>query len=316
MTVRRPLTFNSGGSTQGMRQIADSEMALLRYNLAVAYADSINGGIGSIGAVSTGTGKVDIFSPGGSSVTDTKRTQVTTSNSAGGSAAEDWPAYSGPGTSVHNQIRWQQNFDTQSSPSNSTLNSTGWLYYVGDNYNFRYVSNETDVVDTIISDTISEMRTVHSVGTYYVATGAPFHGGNGTWTDKGVVFTDTTYSAGSTTYRLYLKRNLSDTSSVSGNAPIYRWGSSPQGFRQIDVGTGGGLIQNILLPYLKRKIAGSGQLQYKVATSSSGLARGTMIDKRQESYSQSRSYSSPNYTSTRTPSGGTSNITTYYFQMI
>ena len=58
------------------------------------------------------------------------------------------------------------------------------------------------------------------------------------------------------------------------------------------------------------------KLQYQVKTSSSGLARGSMIDRRQEGVSHSRNYSSPNYTSTTTPSGGSSNITTYYLNLI
>ena len=50
-----------------------------------------------------------------------------------------------------------------------------------------------------------------------------------------------------------------------------------QGFNEIDVGTGGGLIQNVLLPILKRNISGSGKLHYQVSTTSSGLPRGTDV---------------------------------------
>ena len=43
------------------------------------------------------------------------------------------------------------------------------------------------------------MRTGHGIGTYYISTVEPFYLGGGTWTDKGTVFTDTSYDAGSTT---------------------------------------------------------------------------------------------------------------------
>jgi len=317
MAIKRPLTFTSGTSSQGMREASDSEMGLLRYNLAVAYGDSINNGIGNQGCITTGTGKADIFSPGGSGCNDTKRNQASSSNTAGGSAAEDYPAYPGASVSTVSTTRWQQNFDTVGSPSNATYNSSSYLYYTGNNFDFRYLGVEADIVSTIISDTISEMRTGHGVGTYYVGTGAPFLLGNGTWTDKGVCMSDTTYSNGTTTYRLYLKRNLSDPSPYTGGQkPLYRWQGSPQGFKEIDLGTGGSLIQNVLLPILRRNNSGSGKLQYQVKTSSSGLARGSMIDRRQEGVSHSRNYSSPNYTSTTTPSGGSSNITTYYLNLI
>ena len=336
MALRRPLTFQSTSGSQGMRDLSDSEMGLLRYNLACAYSDLINTGISIVGAVSTGTGKADIYDPMGSGAEDTKRNQVTASNTAGGpdsgtgvagmgalSSAEDWPAYPTVTTTVVSTTRWQQNFDSVTYPTNQTINDNSYLYYAGDgtDFNFRYTSLEADFMNTIIDDTILEMRTGHGIGTYYVAAGtsAPFYLGNGDWTNKGTIFTDTTYSAGSTSYTLWLKRNLTDPSGYTGSAlPFYRWetGGTEQGFNEISVAKSGGLIQNVLLPIMQRNVTGSGKLQYRVGTSSSGLARGTFLDKRQEGFTESRVYNDPLYQSIRTPSGPTSTITTYYFQMV
>jgi len=321
MAIQRPLTFQSDADSsgkQGMREMTDSEMGLLRYNLAVAYGDSLNSGIGSVGAIATGTGKADIFSPIGDGVIDTKRNFVEATNTAGGSEAEDYPAYPTVTTSVISTTRWQQNFDSVTYPTNATMDADSYLYYTDNAYDFRYLSLEADFVSTIISDTISDMRTGHGVGTYYVAAAEPFFLGAGTWTNKGTVMTDTTYDAGSTSYQLYLKRSLTDASSYSNSSkPMYRWVTSGanQGFNEIDIGTSGNLIQNILLPILRRNCSGSGQLQYQVSASSTGLARGSCIDKRQEGYTESRTYSHPLYYSRRTPSGPTSSITQYHLNL-
>lgn len=321
MAIKRPLTFQSDAQSsgkQGMREMSDSEMGLLRYNLAVAYADHLNSGISSVGAIATGTGKADIFNPFGDGVIDTQRNFVESTNTAGGNEGEDYPAYPPVTTQVISTTRWQQNFDTVSYPTNATINDNSYLYYTDNAYDFRYVSLEADFVSTIISDTISEMRTGHGVGTYYVSTVEPFFLGGGSWTDKGTVFTDTSYDAGSTNYKLWLKRSLTDSSGYTGSSlPMYRWktGTAQQGFNEINVGTSGGLIQNILLPILKRNITGSGKLHYSVSTTSSGLPRGTMLDKRQEGFTEARVYSDPLYYSRRTPSGPLSTITTYYLNL-
>ncbi len=333
MSLRRPLTFQTGAS-QGMRDISDSEMGLLRYNLACAYSDTINVGISAVGCVSTGTGKADIYDPSGSGAEDTKRNFVEATNTAGGpdtgtgvagmgalDSAEDYPAYPTVTTTVVSTTRWQQNFDSVTYPSNQTMNDDSYLYYAGDgtDFNFRYTSAEADFLDTIINDTMLEMRTGHGIGTYYVSAGtsAPFYLGNGDWTNKGTIFTDTTYSAGSTSYTLWLKRNLTDPSAYTG-VPFYRWetGGTEQGFNEVNIAKTSNLIQNILIPIMQRNVAGSGKLQYRVGTSSSGLARGTFLDKRQEGFTESRVYEDPLYKSRRTPSGPSSTITTYYFQMV
>lgn len=321
MAIQRPLTFQSDAQSsgkQGMREMSDSEMGLLRYNLACAYSDALNNGISTVGAIATGTGKADIFNPFGDGVIDTKRNFVEATNTAGGNEGEDYPAYPAVTTTVVSTTRWQQNFDSVSYPTNATIDSDSYLYYTDNAFDFRYTSLEADFLSTIIDDTMSEMRTGHGIGTYYISTVAPFYLGAGTWTDKGTVMTDTTYDAGSTAYKLWLKRDLTDSSSYTNSSlPMYRFkvGSAQQGFNEIDVGKSGSLIQNVLLPIMKRNASGTGKLQYSVSTSSSGLPRGTMLDKRQEGYTESRTYSHPLYYSRRTPSGPTSTITTYYLNL-
>tara|TARA_B100002019_G_C21222260_1_gene575377 strand:+ start:323 stop:1315 length:993 start_codon:yes stop_codon:yes gene_type:complete len=330
MAYRRPIKWNYTDNV--FQEWTNAEVGALRYNLAVAYGDYLNaGGIGSVGAVSTGTGKADIYNPGGSGVVDTRRNQQSNSNTAGGpdygsgkfgvgaaGSDEDWPAYPSTTISTISTTRWQQNLDATSMPSAQTLTDHSYLHYKGSGYEFQYTNAEQDFIDTILTDVISEMRSSHGVGTYYVSTTTPNFLGSGTWTDKGIVFTDTTYSAGSTIYRLYLKRNVTDTSPYAPSFPTsHRWvvGGS-QGFHPQDIGVNSTLIQNVLMPVLKRNMSGSGALQYEVSTTNNGLNRGSMIDKRQEGSSTSQIYTDPNYISTRTPSGGASSITTYYFKLI
>ena len=162
------------------------------------------------------------------------------------------------------------------------------------------------------------MRSSHGIGTYYISTGAPSYLGAGTWTDKGIVFTDTTYSAGSTIYRLYLKRNVTDPSPYAPSFPTsHRWHTTGSvGFHPQNIGVTSTLVQNVLLPYLRRNQSGAGALQYEVSTTNNGINRGSMIDKRQEGITQSQIYTDPNYISTVTPSGASSNITTYYFKLL
>lgn len=317
MAYRRPIKWNYTDNV--FQEWTNAEVGALRYNLAVAFADYLNtGGIGSVGAVSTGTGKADIFNPGGSGVIDTRRNQQSNSNTAGGDAGEDYPAYPSTTISTVTTTRFQQNLDSTTMPTAATLTDHSYLHYKGSGYEFQYTNDEQDFVDTIITDVISEMRSSHGVGTYYIATAAPNYLGGGTWTDKGIVFTDTTYSAGSTIYRLYLKRNVTDTSPYAPSFPTsHRWvvGGS-QGFHPQDIGVNSTLIQNVLLPILRRNLSGASALQYEVSTTNNGINRGSMLDKRQEGISQSQIYTDPNYISTTTPSGAASTITTYYFKLL
>ena len=329
MAYRRPIKWNY--TNDAFQEWTNDEVGALRYNLAVAYSDYLNSGIGSCGAVATGTGKADIYNPGGSGVVDTRRNQQSNSNTAGGpdsgtgnagmgalSSAEDWPAYPGTSTSTISTTRFQQNLDSTSEPTDQTKTDHSFLYYTGTGYEFRYTNAEQDFLDTIISDTISEMRSGHGIGTYYIATAAPNYLSAGTWTDKGLVYTDTTYSAGSTLYRLYLKRNLTDPSPYAPSFPTsHRWHTTGSvGFHPQDISTTGTLIQNVLLPYLRRAQAGTGKLQYEISTTNNGINRGSMVDKRQESVTNTQLYTDPNYISTSTPSGAASTITTYYFKLI
>lgn len=318
MATRRPIKWDY--TLNGFKEWSDSEIGALKYNLAVAFGDYLNsGGIGAVGGVSTGTGKADIYNPAGGSTTDTRRNAASNSNTAGGGGGTDYPGYPSTTVSTISSSRWQQNLDSVGMPSATTITDHSFLYYKGSGYQFQYINAEIDFLDTIVYDAISIMRTGHEVGTYRVATGTPSNGGSGTWTDKGVVFTDTTYNAGSTTYRLYLKRNLSDPSPYAPSSPTsHRWtvGGTSQGFHPQDISTGSSLIQNVLLPILKRHVSGGGRLEYRMGGTNNGTNRGSMSDRRQEGSSTSQNYSNPNYFSHRTPSGGASNITNYYFKLI
>ena len=82
-----------------------------------------------------------------------------------------------------------------------------------------------------------------------------------------------------------------------------------------DFSTGAGtLIGEVLLPALTRKM--SSGLYYSVATSVSGINRGTFTDTRQTATSNTRSFAGGFYKSISTPTGAASTITTYYLNML
>ena len=169
MATRRPIKWDY--TLNGFKEWSDSEIGALKYNLAVAFGNYLNGGgIGAVGGVSTGTGKADIFNPAGGSTTDTRRNAASNSNTAGGGTGTDYPGYPSTTTSTISSSRWQQNLDAVGMPSAATITDQSFLYYKGSGYQFQYINTETDFLDTIVNDAISIMRTGHEVGTYRVGT--------------------------------------------------------------------------------------------------------------------------------------------------
>ena len=103
------------------------------------------------------------------------------------------------------------NFRKKDCPSSSSiLNTQGFV--IIDGTAGVISATEAQIVSTVITQTITDMRTGDEVGTYRVATSNP---GGGTWSDKGTWFSDTTYNS-TTTYKLWLKTDhSSEPGSVS-----------------------------------------------------------------------------------------------------
>ena len=240
---------------RGLIEMSDSHLDRMCYYLRQAYSDQLNsGGQGSIFVGGSGTTI--------GTASDTSRTQ----NVNTGTSRQNFP---GTGTETDTNYTYNQNRNIPSSPSDSTLDDQGFVIMDG-NKGF-ITADEAEIVNTVITQTIADMRTGDEVGTYRVATSNP---GNGTWTNKGTWFVDTTYS-GTTTYTLWLKRAMA-VEPGTYVYPIAR--DSNKGLKEVEIATSSNLVQNILLPILTKNM--SNDLHYQVSTSNTSINRGTFNDTR------------------------------------
>ena len=248
---------------RGLIEMSDSHLDRMCYYLRQAYSDQLNsGGQGSIFVGGSGT----IIG----TASDTSRTQKVNT----GTSRQSFP---GTGTETDTNYTYNQNRNTPSSPSDSTLDDQGFV--IMDGNKGLITADEAEIVNTVITQTIADIRTGDEVGSYRVATLNP---GGGTWTDKGTWFLDTTYN-GQTRYKLWLKRS---NTTVPGTYvyPVARDGN--KGLKEVEIATSSNLVQNILLPILTRNM--SNDLHYQVSTTLSSINRGTFNDTRLSSTSDTR----------------------------
>ena len=281
--MARPLKIVS----DGLRELSDADLDAICYYTRVAYANQLNAN--GNGYVYVGAGNTSI-----GSMSDTSSTRQTNSQTRNYSGGTDYPAYPGIGVETDASYSYRQLRGTPGFPSAATLNASGYMIVEGTD-GVRVVNTEAQIFAEVIAQTIADMRTGDEVGTYRVATTTP---AGGTWTNKGTWFADTTYSAGTTTYKLYLKRSDTAPGVVR---PLVLSGS------EVSETTGTfnenhAMIQNILLPALTRRL-GSGDLNYTVATTGS-ISRGAFSNTRQTSASNTRFFTNPVYYSRSTPTGG------------
>ena len=290
--MSRPLRIDG---TAGLIEMSDADLDKLCYRLRRAYADQLN---------ANGNGSLNVGGSGTTigSASDTSRTQRVNT----GSNTQPYP---GTGTETDASFTYKQNRNIPSSPSSTTLNNDGFV--IIDGTSGVISATESQIVSTIITQTITDMRTGDEVGTYRISTSNP---GGGTWVNKGTWFTDTTYS-GSTTYYLWLKT----LNSTSPGTDIYPLGiDGTLGLKELFISVSSNLVQNILLPILTRNMAND--LYYQVSTSSSSINRGAFLDTRLSSTSNSQSNppagtnpgSSDVYRSFSTPSGSAATFQNYY----
>lgn len=304
-----PLKFDGTDSLQDM---TSAELERVIYYTQVAYALQISGA--GNGHVNVGGGDTAIGSA--SDTSSTQQINVTTRIVNNG-IIEGYPGYPGIGSETDATYSYTQDRAVPSAVSSANFNVNGLLFYDSANDEVEPFSTEAQLADVITDQAITNMRTGDEVGSYRVSTSAPTDGGAGTWTDKGTFFSDTTYSAGTTTYKLWVKTAL-DTVPGSDVFPVGLdsdgGGTATGNIHQRDITNTSRLVQNVLLPALTRKM--SSGLYYSVATSISGINRGAFTDTKQTGTSNTRQFSNPQYRSISTPTGTASTVTTYYLNML
>lgn len=298
----RPLEFLSGN----VEQMSDADLDRLQYYLRVAYAAQLNSsgnGYIFVGATETSIG----------SASDTSRTQQTASTTriVNDGVIQTYPAYPGTGTETDSTFSYRQDRSVPSFPSSSTLDTHGFAFFdhIG-NETIQTANTASQIYSEVLSQCITDMRTGDEVGTYRISVSTPTNGGAGTWVDKGTWYTDSTYDAGTTTYKLWLKTALT---AIPGSA-IEPLGLDGSDLKEREILNSNPLIQNVLLPALTRRMS-DGDLLYTVGTSITGVNRGSFTDTRQETATNTQTFTDPNYISTSTPSGSATTQTTYYLNL-
>lgn len=328
--MARPLKING---TSGLKQMSDADLDRLQYNLRKRYASflayyhtSSSGVNAANGQTSSGTGPAGALNVGSvsgwtsiGSATDTASTQQSATQDRNNSGGDDYPAFPGLGTTTVSTYAYHQN------QSASTL---GTAFAANDQYSYlKFISPATlrtatgyndDFFDEIITQCLTDMYSGDEVGSYRVSTSAPSSGGAGTWTDCGTWHADTTYSAGTTTHKLWVKTAL-DTPPGTDIKPVMWNGTLIKEVASIDE-TGAyqatSFVDQALIPALINKVAAS-KIKYEVVTSDPGGSsnRGSFTDTRQTTELQEQSFSDPTYTSTSTPSGAASAQATYFLKL-
>lgn len=315
--VARPLKYDGSNVLQDM---SDADLERLTYNLQAAYAAQLN---------ANGNGYIYIGASGTSigSASDTSATQQVNAveKITNDGIIQGYPSYPGTGSETDTTYSYRQDRNVPTAVSSATFNVDGMTFYDSANDYIIPFTTEAQLAAIIVDQAITNMRTGDEVGSYRVSTSTPSNGGAGTWTSKGVWFSDTTYSAGTTNYNLYLKLDLTTPpgSSISPVGLEDDGGGTPTGsLQERSDAIGDDLVQNVLLPALTRKM--SSGLYYSVATSTSGIVRGTFTDTKQTATTNSQVLSATTidgiygtfYQSISSPSGTASTVNTYYLNML
>ena len=315
--VARPLTYDGSDTLQDM---SDTDLLRLVYELQVAYANQLDAA--GNGHLNVGGGGTTIGTASDTSSTEQVDGNLKITNDG---IIQTYPAYPGIGTETDATYTYKQLRTVPSAVASADFNVNGMVFYDSAADEFVPFSTEAQLANVILDQAITNMRTGDEVGSYRVATTTPTDGGAGTWTSKGIWFQDTTYSAGTTNYTIYLKKDL--TTPPGTSVPPIGLDSDGGGtaignFISRSLLNNGRLVQNVLLPALTRKM--SSGLYYSVATSTSGVTRGTFTDTKQTGETQTQNIAADNiggvygtfYRSVSTPSGTASTVTTYYLNML
>ena len=318
MAVRRPLKWNF--SPVGFKEWSDDDLARLSYETQVGFADALNAG--GVGSINVGGGGTAI-----GSISDTRFDAAynTIAPDNDGGPGSTPISYNYPGSVPTRSVTtysYKQEQTAPAMPSTSVLNSNAWLYY-DSGYIFRYIGDEADILDTVLQEAISQLKTGNEVGSYRVATSTPTSGTAGTWENKGTWMVDTRYSRGGgtpvpinsgttiTTTTLYLKRAI--------NSPP---GTVSKFFRQSGSGiheqattfwnSSSTLVTSVLVPAMQRKVGKS--IAY-VGDTSTASSRGSFQDTRLNSSQTFNQQSGQTYYAVREASGSATNIDTKHLRL-
>lgn len=280
--MTRPLYYSGVGQ---LREMTDGDQALLRHNLQQAYANHLrNGGAGR-------------FALGGSNsgvAINTERTRRTGSgNNSPGVQGSDYP-----GTGTTNRAQYGFN---QTTPSLAISDSEAMLAWNGSAIQ-RMGDSLLD--DDLFLDVRAQILTGNELGSYRIQSSSPGTG----WHNFGQVWRDSIYNnSQQSTKNLYLKNGGVTAPTNTPRDTLYWNGSAIQLNDQIGVNST--LIQNYLLPRFVNWSFTNG-LRWRVNTSNVGTNRGTLVDRRRTSTSNTRG-GGDTYIST--PTGGAFTFRTYYF---
>ena len=337
MATRRPLL----GVSTGLKELTDAQIDYIQYELRSAYGKYLKDNTTGYGAVYVGgTGNTTI-----GSFSDTKRTQGASATGSGGYSGQsgldssspdegssgagpptshdtgDYPPVPSTGTSTVSTYTYRQNQNEPTAVTNTVYDADSYLVHAtgGD---IAIESTEANILDTILTGCISEMKSGDQVGTYQVSTTDP--SSSDIWDDMGAFFVDTIYTGTNSTYKLWLKRDQQNGNPYTA-VEIAGWHSSHGDVINRSTAEGSNLINNVLLPCLQRRIADS--LKYEVSDSQSGTAafrRGTFFDTRLDSETTSYSPAPPfgttgssdTYQTFSTPSGSATTHATKYFNLL
>lgn len=262
----------------------DADLEVLSYNLRTAYVDQIYNSTGQ-GALSVGSTYDTIGSAENTIASEEVNSYTYPEYLAAGNSYPPYPTI-GLGTTV--TYDYQQNRNYPSFPSDSVLDSDGFVYFQDSDGNgngilqLRTANTAAQIYDEVLTHCLTEMKTGDEVGTYRVSTSTPSSGGAGTWVNRTTWFEDTRYvypGSAPAIRRLYLKTALSSppTGSV---LPLGLRAAGSDTLKPKAIGKTDNLIQNVLLPALTRRII-NGDLRYFVQnTTSSNILRGIWSDTR------------------------------------
>jgi len=310
MTVHRPLYWTSGSD---LRQMADADLDVVSYYIRKRYAWYLDNNANIPGDVRNAQSNVDWQSIG--SITNTVRSSGTATNTddndPSGPDDEDfsgsWGSTDTTSSSTSSITMYQYTNHNVAYQTAATINATGMLYWSDPDLKIG-PTDEADLLDTIVTDALTQARTGDEVGSYRIATSTP---AGGTWSDKGTIFTDTIYGDGSYgVYKLYLKTANTTDPTTSNN--MVKWDSSTGSIKLVDSDDYSlDFIDSIWMNAMRRN-----HLMYSIVNPFDPLSeytqRGTIYDKKYQSTSSMISLGGGTYTRTDWPSGTIINATGPY----
>jgi len=276
MAIKKPLFWSSANELYGagLKQISDSDLEVISYQVRKAYASLLNGSDDVTGKIKLG------FTSGWTEIGYINNNVRKIAYTAASKPDDLLPA---PGDDSNINLIGSLKYDYSDSidnyyyqyktvparPDATTHTNNSYLTYDSSTKGLKFLgypvgtTGEEDVVDTIITDVKYNIRYGDELAAYRVSTSTPSNGNvPGTWTNKGEFFRDSIYNGSDTVYNLYLKTSL-DEEPEATNSKVYTYSNGE--LRLIDTDHNSNLVQNILLIYLLRNYP-----RYSIVSSNPG----------------------------------------------